>query len=150
WAETRLTQRWDGFSPGANELDDAPGAPEEGDAATCGIFGLDEGTARARAAALVGATPEQLCDSPELEARAAARRLREPAGGREAPELDDLAAWIKALDKWHPGLDAIGFHYSEYLTRVLAQGIRGADEVNASIYVPPHEELYVADAPVAG
>src|SRR6185295_19962398 len=59
-------------------------------------------------------------------------------------------AWLAALDKWHPQLDGIGFRYGEYLTRVLALGFRGSDEVNASIYLPPREGLYVASTDVAG
>ena len=87
WAETRLEPRPLGPAAGAHESDD-PAA----ESTACGVFGLDEGSARDEAARLVGATPDALCEAPDLEARAAAARLRVLAGGDAAPPL---AGWLR-------------------------------------------------------
>ena len=146
WAETRLEPRAPGLAPGAHEADDGveleAGADAAAQPASCGVFGLDEGEARAQAASLVGATSDALCEAPDLEARAAAARLRALAGGDDAPPLSELGAWVAALDDWHPELAARGFPYGEYLVSVLAYGIDASDAVGASIELPAtHVEL---------
>ncbi|MCC7534584.1 MAG: VCBS repeat-containing protein, partial [Deltaproteobacteria bacterium] len=152
WAESRLVPRLDDVPPGAHEAETLPDAHArahaEGEGARCGLFGLDEGSARAEAALLaeraglgdLADRPDALCDDPELEARAAALRLRALAGDT-APAPTDVRGWLALLDDWHPALAHDGFPYGAYVGRVLSRGIDGTDEAGATIYLPPSETV---------
>src|SRR5690606_13077301 len=98
---------------------------------------LDEGVAQEEAAALAGVEVSLLCEHAEVEAHAAAARLRALAGGDDAPALDDTMAWLAALEGWHPALAEADFPYGEYLSHVMHIGFRGEDEVGDVIYLPP-------------
>ena len=143
WAETRLVPRTGELPPGAHDAyeADALGDDHADEGAICGIFGLDEGRAREEAAALAGVELSLLCEHAEVEAHAAAARLRLLAGGDEAPPTDDLAAWLDALDAWHPALAEADFPYGEYVAHVMHLGFRGEDEVGDVVYLPPVDGL---------
>ena len=140
WAETRLIPRTGELPPGAHDADElSDDHADEG--AICGLFGLDEGRAREEAAALAEVELPLLCEHAEVEAHAAAARLRHLAGGDDAPPLDDLAAWLEALDDWHPALAEADFPYGEYVAHVMHLGFRGEDELGDVVYLPPIDGL---------
>ncbi|AKF08741.1 N-acetylmuramoyl-L-alanine amidase [Sandaracinus amylolyticus] len=132
WAETRLVSRTGML---AHEGEEAHGDPT-----ACGVFGLDEGTARDEAARLVDADAASLCEHLELEVDAAAARLRALAGDAP-PAQDDTAAWLALLDAWHPALADVRFPYREHLAQVMDIGFRDTDERGDVIYLPPIDGL---------
>lgn len=118
--------------------------------APCGHFGFDAGEVREHAAALVGADEEMLCTDEALEARAAARVLRELADREALTFASGDAEWFALLDAWHPELQARNFGYAEYVMQMRRQGFHAADEHGESIYMPPLPTLSRASNGVAG
>ena len=139
WAESQFRSQTGRGAPGAHEGEAAHDAlPDESASGHgCGYFGLDAAV-RLRLADGAGIPPERLCSDVQVEARVAARWLRQLAPADLGGDEGDLAAWLPILDGYHVAGPS---PYQGYARALLGRGLGALDDSGQRIQIAARRGL---------